>query len=59
MFFRIVKIFNFSGVFLALSLTVRIAAGGGFENRLPGGDAEKKYDYKIIEKILRTSQAQN
>jgi len=29
----------------------------GFENRQPGGNAEKKYDYKIIEKILRTSQA--
>jgi hypothetical protein len=31
----------------------------GFENRLPGGDAEKKYDDKIIEKFLRKSQAPN
>ena len=42
-----------------LQPTVRIAAGGGFENRLPGGNAKKKYDYKIIEKILRKSQAPN
>ena len=45
--------------FIRLQLTVRIAAGGGFESRLPAGNAEKKYDYKIIEKILRTSQAPN
>jgi hypothetical protein len=31
----------------------------GFENRQPGGNAEKEYDYKIIEKFLRTSQAPN
>ena len=36
-----------------------IYAGVGFENRLPSGNAEKKYDYKIIEMILRTSHAPN
>ena len=44
---------------IKLHTTVRIAAGGGFENRPPGGNAEKKCDYKIIEKILKTSQAPN
>jgi hypothetical protein len=42
-----------------MTAKVRIAAGGGFENRLPGGNAEKKCDYKIIEKFLRKSQAPN
>ena len=28
-----------------LQPTFCIAAGGDFENRLPGGNAEKKYDY--------------
>ena len=42
-----------------LQPTFCIFAGVDFEKRLPGGNAEKKYDYKIIEKILRTSQAQN
>ena len=32
-----------------MPLTVRIAAGGGIENRLPGGDAEKKYDAVKLE----------
>jgi hypothetical protein len=36
-----------------------IAAGGDFENRLLCGNADLEYDYKIIEKLLRTSQAQN
>jgi hypothetical protein len=31
----------------------------GFENRQPGGNAEKKYDYEINEKFLRMSQAPN
>jgi hypothetical protein len=31
----------------------------GFETRQPGGNAEKKYDYKIIEMFFRTSQAPN
>ena len=44
---------------MGLLLTFCIAAGGDFENRLPGGNAEKKYDYKIIEKIHRTSPAPN
>ena len=39
--------------------TFCIYAGVGFENRQPGGNAEKKYDYKIIEKFLRKSQAPN
>jgi hypothetical protein len=30
----------------------------GFESRLPGGIAEKKYDYKIIEVLFRMSQPQ-
>jgi hypothetical protein len=37
--------------------TVRIAAGGGFEIGLPGGNDEKEFDYEINEKILRKSQA--
>jgi hypothetical protein len=41
-----------------LRLTFCIAAGGDFENRLPGGNAEKKCDYKIIEKFFKMSQAQ-
>jgi hypothetical protein len=36
-----------------------IYTGLGFENHLPGGNAEKKYDYKIIKNFLRTSQAPN
>jgi hypothetical protein len=40
-------------------VTVSIAAGVGFENRLPVGNAEKKYDYEINEKFLRKSQAPN
>ena len=43
----------------SLHLTFCIYAGVDFENRLPGGNVEKKCDYKIIEMILRTSQAQN
>ena len=39
--------------------TFCIYAGVGFENRLPSGNAEKKYDYKIIGMIFRTSQAPN
>jgi hypothetical protein len=31
----------------------------GFENRLPGGNAEKKRDYKIIEIFFRKSQDPN
>ena len=42
-----------------LKPTFCIAAGGDFENRLPGGDDEKKCDYKIIEKFLKKSQAPN
>jgi len=42
-----------------LQLTFCIYAGVGFENRLPGGNAEKKYDYKIVEMFFRTSQAPN
>jgi len=38
---------------------ISTAAGGDFETRLPGGNAEKKRDYKIIEKFPRTSQALN
>ena len=33
---------NFSEVILSLQPTFCIAEGGGFENRLPGGNAEKK-----------------
>ena len=40
-------------------ITFCIAAGGDIEKRLPGGNDEKKYDDKIIEKILRKSQAPN
>ena len=44
---------------LSLPITVSVAAGGGFEKRLPGGNDKKKYDYKINEKFLRKSQAPN
>jgi hypothetical protein len=30
----------------------------GFENRLPGGNAEKKYGYKIIEMFFRIVRPQ-
>jgi len=30
----------------------------GFENRQPGGNAEKKYDYKIIEMFLERVKPQ-
>jgi len=36
-----------------------IAIGGGFGNRLAGGNEDLECDYKIIEKFLRASQAQN
>ena len=53
------KLIMVSRVFIKLPPTFCIAAGGDFENRLTGGDDEKKYDYKIIEKILRKSQVPN
>jgi len=40
-----------------LKPTFCIYAGVGFENRLSGGNAEKKCDYKIIEMFFRKSQA--
>ena len=36
-----------------------IAAGGDFENRLPGGNVNRNTIIKIIEKFLRKSQALN
>ena len=44
---------------VTLYTTFCIYAGVGFENRLPGGNAEKKCDDEINEKFLRTRQAPN
>jgi hypothetical protein len=51
--------FPVSRVWSTLYTTVRIAAGVGFENRLPGGNAFEKYDNEINEMFIRTSQAPN